>query len=74
MQHCAGAQAARAIQCPTCRKRTLVSEIAYVDAGRAPAAERGEGLEGTLAPGAAHEEERIAVRGSYSTKVRCRRL
>lgn len=59
--------------CPTCRTRTLVADIAYVDAGRAPARDSADGGAGAdAAAGAAQEaaEERIVVRGSYGTKVR----
>lgn len=59
--------------CPTCRTRTLVADIAYVDAGRAPARDSADGGAGAdAAAGAAQEaaEERVVVRGSYGTKVR----
>ena len=65
-------QAAKAIHCPTCRKRTAAADIAYVDARRTAAAESAEGLgpAGALASGGADEEQRIVVRGSYGSKVR----
>ena len=70
------AQAQRRVLCPTCRTRTLVADIAYVDAGRAPAAGAGSGGGGADAAADADvaaleaAEERIVVRGSYGTKVR----
>ena len=57
--------------CPTCRTRTLVADIAYVDAGRAPAeAGGGGGAAGAAEAAAAEAEDGIVVRGSYSTKAR----
>lgn len=67
------AQAQRRIHCPTCRTRTLVADIAYVDAGRAPAEGGGGGSNAAAAAdeAAAEEaEEGIVVRGSYGTKAR----
>ena len=57
-------QAHRHVPCPTCRQKAQVGDIAYVDAGRPAAKEAGSA-------GAAQreEEEKIFVRGSYSTKV-----
>ncbi len=54
--------------CPTCRTRTLVADIGYVDAGRASAAAGGGG--GAAEAAAAEAEDGIVVRGSYSTKAR----
>lgn len=58
--------------CPTCRTRTLVADIAYVDAGRAAAAAGGGGdaAAGAAEAAAAEAEDGIVVRGSYSTKAR----
>jgi len=53
----------RRVTCPTCRARTAVSDLAYVDGGsKAPST-------------AAHNDARdgetaIEVKGSYSTKAR----
>ena len=52
------------VPCPTCRQKAPVGEIAYVDAGRTAAKETGSSSKEQ------HEEEKIYVRGSYSTKVR----
>ena len=57
----------RRVTCPTCRARTAVSDLAYVDGGsKAPST-------------AAHDdagdgEAAIEVKGSYSTKARLERL
>lgn len=61
---CAGlcAQAHRYISCPTCRQRVRVSDIAYVDSGRAVATEASGSLD-------VDEEGKQVVKGSYSTKV-----
>ena len=72
-----GAQAQRRVLCPTCRTRTLVADIAYVDAGRGRAVDSTDSSGGAGAAAdagvAAREaaEERIVVCGSYGTKVRC---
>jgi len=60
------------VLCPTCRTRTLVADIAYVDAGRAAAAAGGGGdaAAGAAEAAAAEAEDGIVVRGSYSTKAR----
>ena len=57
-------QVHRRVTCPTCRARTGVSDLAYVDGGgrNAPAAT----TQGTEADG----EAAVEVKGSYSTKVR----
>lgn len=57
-------QAKQYVPCPTCRQKAPVGDIAYVDAGRTAATETGSSSKEQ------HEEEKIHVRGSYSTKVR----
>ena len=57
-------QAHRQVPCPTCRQKAQVADIAYVDAGRPAAKEAG-----SASAAQREEEERIFVRGSYSTKV-----
>ena len=52
------------ISCPTCRARTKVTDVAYVDNGRG----QSEGEEG-LASSSAAQEAAIPVEGSYGTKV-----
>ena len=60
-------QAHRRIACPTCRARTAVSQIAYVDGGRSQP--KGAGC--SSGGGEAEEGEgRIEVKGSYGTKAR----
>ena len=49
------------ISCPTCRGRTKVTDVAYVDNGRQTA--------GALESSSAVEEANIEVKGSYGTKV-----
>lgn len=49
------------ISCPTCRTRTKVTEVAYVDNGRSPT--------GAVASSSAQDEANIEVKGSYGTKV-----
>lgn len=49
------------ISCPTCRGRTKVTDVAYVDNGRQTA--------GTVESSDAVEEANIEVKGSYGTKV-----
>ena len=56
-------QAKQYVPCPTCRQKAPVGDIAYVDAGRTAATETGSSSKEQ------HEEEKINVRGSYSTKV-----
>ena len=58
-------QAHRHVPCPTCRQKAQVGDIAYVDAGRPVAKEAG-----SASAAQREEEEKIFVRGSYSTKVR----
>lgn len=53
------------ISCPTCRARTKVADVAYVDNGRGHI----EGDEGQASSSAA-QEAAIQVEGSYGTKVR----
>ena len=55
------------ISCPTCRARTKVTDIAYVDTGRGLASQEREG-EGPSCSSAA-QEAAIQVEGSYGTKV-----
>ena len=57
-------QAHRHVPCPTCRQKAQVGDIAYVDAGRPAAKEAG-----SASAAQREEEEKIFVRGSYSTKV-----
>ena len=57
-------QAHRHVPCPTCRQKAQVGDIAYVDAGRPAAKEAG-----SASAAQQEEEEKIFVRGSYSTKV-----
>ncbi|KAK9844148.1 hypothetical protein WJX81_006007 [Elliptochloris bilobata] len=63
----------RRVLCPTCRTRTLVADIAYVDAGCTPvdgSAGSSSGAAANADAVAAEEaEERIVVRGSYGIKV-----
>ena len=58
------AQAHRHVPCPTCRQKAQVEDIAYVDAGRPAAIEAG-----SASAAQREEEEKLSVRGSYSTKV-----
>ncbi len=52
------------ISCPTCRARTKVTDVAYVDNGRGyPEWEEGQ------ASSSAAQEAAIQVEGSYGTKV-----
>ena len=57
-------QATRYVHCPTCRQKAPVADIAFVDARRIAAKEAGSSSREQ------HEEEKLYVRGSYSTKVR----
>lgn len=52
------------MHCPTCRQKAPLADIAFVDAGRTAAKEAGS------SSSEQHEEEKLYVRGSYSTKVR----
>lgn len=54
----------RRISCPTCRARTQVADVAYVDSGRG-ALQGGE----EQACSSAAQEAAIRVEGSYGTKV-----
>lgn len=54
------------ISCPTCRARTKVTDVAYVDSGRGQA--DGEGEDGQASSNVA-QEAAIPVEGSYGTKV-----
>ncbi len=63
------------VNCPTCRVRTHVADIAYVDAGLTHGS-RGAGEGGAGGSGAGARaagpwagEAEVAVRGSYGTKV-----
>ncbi|CAK0735069.1 hypothetical protein CVIRNUC_000523 [Coccomyxa viridis] len=58
-----GPKAHRHVPCPTCRQKAQVGDIAYVDAGRPAAKEAG-----SASAAQREEEEKIFVRGSYSTK------
>ncbi|GAB4820920.1 hypothetical protein N2152v2_007966 [Parachlorella kessleri] len=58
-----GVEAAKRIQCPTCRARVPVAEIAYVDARAAPSQPQDPGT-----AAASSGEAAIVVRGSYGTK------
>ena len=60
------AQVHRRIACPTCRARTAVSQVAYVDGGRSRLESGGASTSSGCAEDA---EERIEVKGSYGTKV-----
>ena len=55
------------ISCPTCRTRTKVTDVAYVDNGRGVASQEGDGGEGSCSIAA--QEAAIQVKGSYGTKV-----
>ena len=55
------------ISCPTCRGRTKVTDVAYVDNGWGTAQ---GGEEGGQASSTAAQEAAIEVEGSYGTKVR----
>lgn len=55
------------ISCPTCRARTKVTDVAYVDTGRGVASQEGEGGEPSCSSAA--QEAAIQVEGSYGTKV-----
>ena len=52
------------MHCPTCRQKAPLADIAFVDARRTAAKEAGS------RSSEQHEEEKLHVRGSYSTKVR----
>ena len=55
------------ISCPTCRARTKVADVAYVDDGKGVASQEGAG-EGPSCSSAA-QEAAIQVEGSYGTKA-----
>lgn len=52
------------ISCPTCRARTKVTDVAYVDSGRGQADGEGGQASSNVA-----QEAAIPVEGSYGTKV-----
>ena len=61
---CHAAIQGKKISCPTCRTRTKVTDVAYVDNGRGyPEWEEGQ------ASSSAAQEAAIQVEGSYGTKV-----
>ena len=60
---CVEPQMHRRVTCPTCRARTAVSDLAYVDGGS-------KALSTAAHDDTGDGEAAIEVKGSYSTKVR----